>query len=916
LLNIISNEENLCIKLLDAGAQKFIVSLQGSIAAMPVEKSGAETKDKKSGGKSGGRGGGTSSSAVTLESETEVVAVKEGSSRPKVFTKIDGELARALTAATLHNLSLKRAVLGPGILTSIMSLLRSNKTIRILHLCRTLANVSVHPRAKLALTKEKRLVPMLTATMRSGCDEADRVQHYCALAICNTLASQVERGIMEELSKKDGAITDLLVCTLLRINSVYTKESMGKALFNLLARVDFRSQMVTQLDVLNAMLELAKIENIELLELCIRAVYNITCETSTYAEKLLLLKIPNILVGRVTSSPLIPGAKATTVVKFLCGMALANMSFNEDLATDMSFDKKLADATYSIFQLNSDEATYCAAVIIFNISLLPDSKNLADTVAIPLLVSIIQRGPAASTQMAVATLCNFSLINVFFDQLVAHAIKPCVEIISAPQMGEKIKMDALQILYNLTTLHQPSCVPAVEAEAAAALWKLLKGHGSTADGNEGTLFRIGRIVKEMCAEAVNEAVQKKLLSDGVMSIILKLSKLEIPELKLDLSFAIYSLSQGPDTLKVLQWDGVDVLFWLTLHDCMALFDPIRKNVGRALRNFSGSGGPTGPGAGAIALGKEERSMGIFRALSRSSNEDVQWQAAGALYNMLSVAEAQESLLSRGVIQLLLELAAGGYTSVRHVCSACLHLCPPESMPDLSDPAALQLVLCLLEVDGDKFAELGEKAGDAMPYGLGNTNKASDYEADPPPFTATWVCIACEVDNIFSPVLIDFPSGAYKELPPRPPGSATMTLSEKHQLRDGSEYNHFGTDLAVNEGTSGTSSGVGATRTRAESSHAAPVADMHHVTEDKAQSAFDQRSRSKAEEYVPVEPEQASQIAFPKIFTKKEVPQDTLGAIYNAGHKSKNHGAATLPPRLSDESISLNRFGNTNSRGGK
>ena len=40
------------------------------------------------------------------------------------------------------------------------------------------------------------------------------------------------------------------------------------------------------------------------------------------------------------------------------------------------------------------------------------------------------------------------------------------------------------------------------------------------------------------------------------------------------------MSVGPDTLKVMKWDGVDVLFWLTLHDCMNLFDTIRLNVAK------------------------------------------------------------------------------------------------------------------------------------------------------------------------------------------------------------------------------------------------------------------------------------------------------------------------------------------------
>jgi hypothetical protein len=722
VLNILSMQENLCIKLLDGGAQKLLVSMQGSITTMASFVAQVEKKKRRH----------------TLS------AIGASSSAAPVPTIIDSELGKAITAATLHNLSLKRPVMGPGVLLTFMSLLRNCKTSRILHVARALANVSTHPRAKLALAKERRLIPMLTSTMRGGCEEADRVQHYCSLTICNVLAVQIDKTIMEELCKT-GAITDLVVCTLLRINSVFTKESLTKALFNLLARADFRQEMACKLDVLGAMLELAKIENVELLELSIRSVYNITCETNTYAAKLGELKVPNVLVARITSSPNIAGAKATTAIKFLCAMSLANMSFHPALAQDMLFDKGLPSAAFAMFQLNSDEATYCTSVMLSNLCQYPEVKNLADSCVIPLLVQIMQRGPASSTQMAVSVLTSYSQQVVFFDQLVKEAIRAMIDTMQQPAMHAGIKQMALQFVYNLCTLHEPACNAASMNEVAASLWKMCKGI-SNAEGNEATLLRIGRITKEICASATTAEVQKKLLSDGIMSIILKLSKIEIPSLKFDLSFAIYSLSQGYESLKVLQWEGVDVLFWLTLHDCLGLYDPIRKNVSRALRNFSSVGDR---GAGAILLAKEERTMTILRCLARSTNEDVQWQAAGGVYNILSITEAQPDMLSRGVIQLLLDLAGGGYEAVRHVCSACLHLCPPENMPDLSDPAALQLVLCLLEVEGDKFAQLGELSNDNIQYTLGNLNKGTDFVADPTPFAASWVCIACDVDTIFS-----------------------------------------------------------------------------------------------------------------------------------------------------------------------
>ena len=60
-------------------------------------------------------------------------------------------------------------------------------------------------------------------------------------------------------------------------------------------------------------------------------------------------------------------------------------------------------------------------------------------------------------------------------------------------------------------------------------------------------------------------------------------------------------------------------------------------------------------------------------------------------------------------------------------------------------------------------------------------------------------------------------------------------------------------------------------------------------------------------YVPVEPEKASQIAFPKIYQKKDIPSDTLGAIYNSS-AGPNRPAPTVP------AVNVNTHANRTSRG--
>jgi hypothetical protein len=242
-----------------------------------------------------------------------------------------------IIAAILHNLSLKRALLGTGVLPSLVGFTRNCKSIRVLWVARAIANMSSYPRSRAILAKEKKLVPCLSGVMRTGAQEADRVQHYCALAICNIFTTHLDKTIVEGLIK-NGTVVDLVVVTLLRVNSITTKASLGKALFNLLALADFREELV-KLDVLEALIELSRIELTELLELSVKTVYNMTCESRKYSAKLESLKVPHHMVSRTVINPELHGTRAPTEVKLSCGKAIANMSFVKNLAIALTHEK-------------------------------------------------------------------------------------------------------------------------------------------------------------------------------------------------------------------------------------------------------------------------------------------------------------------------------------------------------------------------------------------------------------------------------------------------------------------------------------------------------------------------------------------------------------------------------------------------
>ena len=599
LVSQISLEESCCSRLIDQGAQRLIVTIQNTM----------------------------------------------------------DDLGKDLSAATLHNMSLKRASLGAGMLSTLMALLRANKSIRALWVVKCMAHLTVNAKARAVIAKERKVIPLLSMMMRSGGAEADKVQRFCAISVCNILCSHMDRGIVEELIKNT-TITDLVVVTLLRVNSGSTKEYLGKALFNFMSIGEYREKMV-DLDVMDAVCELGKIELVQLLELSVKTIFNFTCEVAVpkYAAKLGMLNVPSLLIGRIAAAKHVLGAKAPNSVRLMCGQAIANISFNENLATSLLFDKLLAEAMQRLFELHTDESTYCVCVTFFNVSFLPQSVSLADSSAVVVLVEVLSRGPILCTQMAVAALCNMSLHEVFYEQLTKTAIEPMMKVMSAPQIAMPIKLDALHFLYNIVTVYQPARAIAIDSNCVPALWKILK-----AQNDSDCLACIGRISMDVCSEAVSH--HKKLLSDGIMPILLKLSKLEMPKLKLDISRAMFSLTtiSLPDvTMKILKWDSIDILFWLTLQDSLNLYDPIRKNCARALRNFTINKDE------ALLLAEEDRFITILKVFLKSTNEDVLYQTAGVLYNLLSFEECKKTMLKRGVVPLIFEVAATGYANCRHIC---------------------------------------------------------------------------------------------------------------------------------------------------------------------------------------------------------------------------------------------------------
>ncbi len=234
---------------------------------------------------------------------------------------------------------------------------------------------------------------------------------------------------------------------------------------------------------------------------------------------------------------------------------------------------------------------------------------MADTQAVPLLTTILTRGPSLCSKLVGAALTNLSMHDQFLDQLSTVALSPMIRVLGSSEFDAVLRMDALRFLYNLVTRYQSSRTIATLNEAIISLMSF-----SRSQSEDLVLTMIGRIVKELCSETSDEELHRRLLHDGVMPLILKLGKMELPEVKLDAATALYSMTTSGDIMRVLRLESVVILFWLTLHDCLGLQDAIFQNVGRALRNF------TATSAEAKAVVKEERLVAVLRAMAKSKNE--------------------------------------------------------------------------------------------------------------------------------------------------------------------------------------------------------------------------------------------------------------------------------------------------------
>lgn len=375
---------------------------------------------------------------------------------------------KQLCAATFCNVTMYKVITEESFLASLLLLSTSTEASLVLCCAKALSNLSRYPRGRSFLGNNKNVVPALIAMMRSGVKDAAQVQFLSAIALCNVLSIFLQKENIVSLVE-DGMIQDLIAVTVLRVEEVKTKETLARAIFNLLAREDTR-RLIADQDAVFALVRLTRLQSPDLNTICVRAIYNLTCEMSRYESKLLEMEAERVLVDQA----FFPNGGVD--VKKMCGAALTMMSSAGRLASVALSKQGIVGALRSIMCVKDKETLEHVATTAFNLSREDCCRPMLVAQDITgVLVPLHAIGHTIVKNLCVATMCNLSSSPVAQENANTRAeFRVLADTVRAGSLSLATRLDALRTVVNLVTHHAPAIEAAVEASSTSALCVILK----------------------------------------------------------------------------------------------------------------------------------------------------------------------------------------------------------------------------------------------------------------------------------------------------------------------------------------------------------------------------------------------------------------------------------------------------------
>lgn len=524
--------------------------------------------------------------------------------------------------------------------------------------------------------------------MRSGCDDAEKIQRHCAIALCNSLSTWLKQEHIEEMVET-GLIQDLIVITVLRVNVKDIKETLAKALFNLLITQQTRALMVEK-GIMSSLIRLVnKVSTSEVVGLCVTALMNLTCEpklATMYIDQLLEMNAVSVLVQQAVAG------MAHIEVKKMCASGLANLSRFPVTHRYFLKESNLCHALKKISLLrHAEDWIESAAEVVLNLSKSPDNhaallkQNVTATID-----DLIENGNANCRVLGTCSLCNLSSSASAYKQVTDDGMHILVATLKHMFMPMETKMNALVAICNLVVDYEPARKRAVEEDLVPALGIMMKSlmeGGETT--NEDELGIVAKIMREISFFADGHVTIQD--SKGV-NILLRLSKLENAVIKVDVATALLNLSTCKFCSTLIEDGAIEAIYWLTLQDLLGLTKSVYERCVMTVRNLT----TNEKAIGRVVL--ESKIMPVLGKMSEFDDMSIKYSACVSLYNISCYPDSQE-LFARsnpGIISYLVNLAEQGNVRMRSIASAALHQFPQGLLKN--DPKIINILMDLLSMD--------------------------------------------------------------------------------------------------------------------------------------------------------------------------------------------------------------------------
>jgi hypothetical protein len=585
------------------------------------------------------------------------------------LSSIPSKPTKFACAGCLMNLAVVEEALDSGLVPALKDLAQTDEVATLLRVATAFAYLSSQKRARGAMCAEPGMSKTLNSMMRSGHEET-QVESATCLTNMTTLEAW-------GWGKTD--LGDFIVIALLRTNSEKTKLLCTKVLFNVLVKADSRADMINN-GVLYALMRISQLDNIYIHQICVQAVFNLSCQKSMH---------PSLHDNQV--APMLSAmTHVATAVSMRVDLANSLANLSSEGGHELTLVTEGGLSVFKQLMKHPDINTKLALVrFLANVSTSESVLALlvADADVLDGLLKLVKSDVEALLNRACLALCNITCAVAAHKSLTdGGTVETLVEVLSRTENQRTIKL-GVKALRNLLVCNPMLSSKLLEANGIPVLVKHM------ADPQDMETCSHCAKVCFVVATVPQDDVIERLIDGGIMEGLKAMSTvLNDATAKAETLVALCNVSRCVQRHEVIVQAGiVQAVCNLALSGVPG--DPsFNFNVAATLRNLTTL---------EANHGHIIRTPGAIRLLvdnAKSSDFETREHVALALHNLCTAREAagRAAVGKQDGLDVLVVLSEGGSARVKTFCGLALQSLSSTS-PASSPAMAGRLVACMLAI---------------------------------------------------------------------------------------------------------------------------------------------------------------------------------------------------------------------------